>query len=176
MTMHRDADHEEIAGWFAGRLTDGWFSGAPELRVDREEILVVGELPDVKLPKDASETTRVAARRGRVDAFREATRGHRAAIAEDAQHRFGRAVSWAVTIGGEERAFTTLAVPAMTRLRMRERATLDTLVAAGVARSRAEALAWCVRLVADHEGEWIAGLRDALAAVAEQRARGPRPS
>jgi hypothetical protein len=111
-----------------------------------------------------------------VDAFREETRGQRMEIAEDAQHRFGRTVSWAMRIGGEERAFTTLAMPTMTRLRMDERATLDTLVAAGVARSRAEALAWCVKLVAEHEGEWISGLRDALAAVDEQRAKGPRPN
>ena len=26
--MHRDADHDEIAGWFAGRLTEGWFTSA----------------------------------------------------------------------------------------------------------------------------------------------------
>ena len=174
--MHRDADHDEIAGWFAGRLTEGWFTSAPDVRVDREEILVVGELSDVELAKDASEATRAAARRSRVDAFREETRGHRMQVAEDAQHRFGRTVSWAVRIGDEERDFTTLAVPAMTRLRMKERATLDTLVAAGVARSRAEALAWCVKLVAEHESDWISGLRDALAAVDEQRAKGPRPS
>ena len=35
----------------------------------------------------------------------------------------------------------------MTRLRMPERRVLDTLVDAGVARSRSHALAWCVRLV-----------------------------
>jgi len=64
----------------------------------------------------------------------------------------------------------------MTRLRMRERRTLDTLVSAGVARSRSDALAWCVRLVRDHEGEWIDQLRDALVAVEEARATGPTPS
>ncbi len=174
--MHRDADHDEIAGWFAGRLTEDWFTGAPDVRIDREEILVVGELADVELAKGASEATGAAARRSRVDAFREETRGQRMEIAEDAQHRFGRSVSWAVRIGGEERAFTALAMPTMTRLRMDERATLDTLVAAGVARSRAEALAWCVKLVAEHESDWISGLRDALAAVDEQRAKGPRPN
>ena len=39
---------------------------------------------------------------------------------------------------------------------------LDTLVDAGVARSRSHALAWCVRLVGDHEGEWIDQLREAI--------------
>ena len=72
--------------------------------------------------------------------------------------------------------FTSLAVPVMTRLRMSERQVLDTLVGAGVARSRADALAWCVRLVRDHEGEWISQLRDALVAVTEARASGPTPS
>jgi hypothetical protein len=64
----------------------------------------------------------------------------------------------------------------MTRLRMRERQTLDTLVSAGVARSRSDALAWCVRLVREHEGEWIEQLRAALVAVEEARATGPKPA
>ena len=64
----------------------------------------------------------------------------------------------------------------MTRLRLSERRVLDTLVGGGVARSRADALAWCVRLVRDHEGEWIDQLRDALVAVNEARAAGPQPS
>ena len=64
----------------------------------------------------------------------------------------------------------------MTRLRMPEREVLDTLIDAGVARSRSEALAWCVRLVRDHEGDWIDQLRDALAHVDEARAGGPQAS
>ena len=50
----------------------------------------------------------------------------------------------------------------MTRLHMRQRRVLDTLVDAGVARSRSEALAWCVELVGRNETEWIAKLRGAL--------------
>jgi hypothetical protein len=61
----------------------------------------------------------------------------------------------------------------MTRLRLPERQVLDTLVQAGVARSRSEALAWCVRLVGRHEAEWISELRDALVRVNELRRRGP---
>jgi len=61
----------------------------------------------------------------------------------------------------------------MTRLRMREREVLDTLVEAGVARSRSHALAWCVRLVGENESEWIAKLRDAMQDVAKVRAEGP---
>ncbi len=57
---------------------------------------------------------------------------------------------------------------------MADRRVLDTLISAGVARSRSEALAWCVRLVADHEAEWIQELRDAMASVDEVRNRGPK--
>jgi hypothetical protein len=61
----------------------------------------------------------------------------------------------------------------MTRLRMSERAVLDTLVDAGVARSRSEALAWCVRLVGKNEEAWIDRLREALVSVEQVRAEGP---
>ena len=97
-------------------------------------------------------------------------------IADEAEQRTGRKVAWGAICGDERRVFTTLAVPVMTRLRMQERQVLDTLVGAGVARSRSDALAWCVRLVRDHEGEWIDQLRDALVAVHEARATGPTPS
>ena len=96
-------------------------------------------------------------------------------IAEEAQGRFRRHVSWGVRLGGEVEHFTTAAVPVMTRLRMRERAVLDTLIDAGVARSRSEALAWCVRLVGDNESAWIETLRGALGAVREARGAGPKP-
>jgi hypothetical protein len=61
----------------------------------------------------------------------------------------------------------------MTRLRLPERQILDTLVAGGVARSRSDALAWCVRLVGMHQADWIKGLRDAIVKVDEARGKGP---
>jgi hypothetical protein len=61
----------------------------------------------------------------------------------------------------------------MTRLRQPERLVLDTLVDAGVARSRAEALAWCVKLVAQHESDWLGELREAMSHVADVRTKGP---
>ena len=70
--------------------------------------------------------------------------------------------------------FTTVSVPAMTRLRMPERRVLDTLVDAGVARSRSHALAWCVRLVAEKQDEWLKDLRDALTHVEKVRGEGPK--
>jgi hypothetical protein len=173
--MH-NVSNEAIRGWFAGRLPTDWFSGPVTVSGDREEILVVGDLADVALAADASDVERGAARESRVGAFREDTREMRMRIADDAEERFGRKVAWGVAIGGESHTFTTLSIPVMTRLRMRERAVLDTLVEAGVARSRSEALAWCVRLVADHQGDWIEALRSALTSVESVRGEGPTPS
>ncbi len=166
-------NHDELTGWFAGRLPDGWFSAAPEIAVDREEILVVGDLVDVELPADTTEAAKAAARSARIQRFREETRAGRMGIAEEAQHRFRRIVSWGVRIAGERTLFTTASIPVMSRLRQPERAVLDTLVEAGVARSRSEALAWCVKLVGEHESEWIATLRDALRGVEQARRSGP---
>jgi hypothetical protein len=170
-----DMTMDELRGWFAGRIPDDWFTGSVDVTVDREEILVVGEIPDVKVAKGASDDEVAAARGSRVDAFREETRPQRMRIAEEAQRRFRRNVSWGAKVGGETHNFTTAAVPVMTRLRMRERAVLDTLVDAGVARSRSEALAWCVRLVGDNEAAWIEKLRGALGTVREARGEGPKP-
>jgi hypothetical protein len=166
---------DEIRGWFAGRIPDDWFTGPVSVAGDREELLVTGELADVKVETSASDAERAAARASRVDGFRDDTRPARMKIAADAEHRFGRKVSWAVTLGGERHAFTTASVPVMTRLRMRERAVLDTLVDAGVARSRSEALAWCVKLVGDNEAAWIDKLRTALGSVESVRGEGPKP-
>src|SRR5438093_7051478 len=164
----------ELAGWLQGRVPAEWFQGAPEVRVDREEVLVVGTLPDVDLGSDAGEDATEAARNGRVQQFREDTRDARIRIAREIEHRFRRKVSWGVKIGDTERLFTNAAVPVMTRLRMPERHVLDTLIDAGVARSRSEALAWCVKLVATKQGEWIKELKDALQHVEKARESGPQ--
>jgi hypothetical protein len=164
-----------VQGWFAGRVPEGWFSGPPEVAADREEILVTGTLADPEVGGDADDATRRAARRARIQGHREDTREHRMRIADEAEARFGRKVAWAARCGDDQVVFTSLAVPVMTRLRMSERRVLDTLVDAGVARSRSEALAWCVRLVRDHEGDWIEQLRAALVHVEAVRSEGPEP-
>ena len=165
--------HERVRGWFSGRLPDDWQAEPAGISIDRDEIVVTLHLPDVDASESDADTEE--ARAGRASAFREDTREQRMAIADDAQRRFRRVVSWGVRLAGETQLFTTAAVPVMTRLRMRERATLDTLVDAGVARSRSEALAWCVRLVGDNESDWIESLRGALGAVEEARGKGPKP-
>jgi hypothetical protein len=165
-------DASGAAEWFAGRLPESWFDGDPTVVVDREEITVVGKLAD-NAGKDESE----ARAEGRASRFREETRSERMSIADEAQDRYGRKVSWGVEIGskdGTERIlFTHIAVPVMTRLKQPERQVLDTLVDAGVARSRADALAWSVKLVGEHTEEWLAKLRNAMSAVDDVRAQGP---
>ena len=163
----------QLAGWFARRVPEGWFTTPPEVTGDRDEILVTGTLPEPELGGDADDEAHRAARRARIEGHREDTRQARMRIADEAEARFGRKVAWAARCGEDEVAFSSLSVPVMTRLRMRERRVLDTLVDAGVARSRSEALAWCVRLVCQHQGEWIDQLREALVHVEAVRAEGP---
>jgi Arc/MetJ-type ribon-helix-helix transcriptional regulator len=141
--------------------------------VDREEIIVGLTLPDVDLPEGTSAAEADEARAGRAKAFQEDTRSRRMSIAGEAERRFDRKVSWQVTIGDRSELFTHVAAPVMTRLRQPQRQVLDTLVDAGVARSRSEALAWCVRLVEQHEDDWLGELRQAMTAVADVRAKGP---
>jgi hypothetical protein len=164
---------EELRGWVAGRIPEGWFTEAPEVTADREEILVVGTLSEPDVAKDASDVEKAAAREARIDGFREETRQQRMRIADEAEHRFGRKMAWGASCGDERKLFTTMSIPVMTRLRMPERRVLDTLVNGGVARSRSHALAWCVRLVGQNQEEWIKSLRDALVKVEEVRAEGP---
>jgi hypothetical protein len=164
---------EDIQAWFASRIPSGWFVGPPEVIADGEEILVIGTLPDVELAAGTSDEGREAARLARIARFREETRDDRVRIAREAERHFRRKVGWGARCGGETRVFTTMSVPVMTRLRMSERSILDTLVASGVARSRSEALAWCVRLVGQHQKDWIKGLREALVKVDEVRSKGP---
>ena len=166
---------EKFRGWVSGRMPGDWFAGAPEIKLDREEISVTGTLPPPECLGDATEAERTAAALGHARRFREETRQQRIEIAREAEHRFGgRKVSWGVTCGEVKVMFTTFSVPVMTRLRQPERLVLDTLVDAGVARSRSDALAWCVRLVGEHEDSWLADLREALRHVEQVRSEGPR--
>lgn len=167
-------DASDAAEWFAGRLPETWFDGDPTVIVDREEITVIGRLPEPANAGTEASEARVA---GRASRFREETRSERMRIADEAQNRYGRKVSWGVEVGSqgatERILFTHIAVPVMTRLKQPERQVLDTLVDAGVARSRADALAWSVKLVGEHAEEWLAKLRGAMSAVDDLRAQGP---
>ena len=162
----------EIQGWVRGRLPSGWYAGDVEVTADKDEILVTGALADT----DGVPSGDAAAEQGRITRFREETRGERVRIAQEAERKFGRTIAWGATCGSTSETFTRLSVPVMTRLRQPERIVLDTLVDAGVARSRSHALAWCVRLVGQHTEDWLTELRSAMTAVQEVRDRGPEPA
>jgi hypothetical protein len=170
--MITDDALERVRGWFSGRLPEDWQASPADISVDRDEIVVTLHLPDVEAGESDTETAE--ARAGRASAFREDTREQRMSIAREAQHRYERTVSWGVAIGDHQQLYTHLAAPTMTRLRQPQRQVLDTLVDAGVARSRADALAWCVRLVGQHEDDWLSELREAMSKVAEVRTQGPQ--
>ncbi len=167
------ATHATVEAWLAGRLPDDWFTGPVEVHRDRDEIIIVGALPAPDLPGGADDDDRAIAARGRARSFREDTRERRVEIARELEHLTQRKVAWGVTVGDHAETFTQLAAPVMTRLRQPERQVLDTLVDAGVARSRSEALAWCVRLVGERSESWLGELREAVGHVEEVRRKGP---
>jgi hypothetical protein len=156
---------DDAQAWFEGRLPGEWFTEVT-VTVDREEITVVGKLAD-----ETAEAP--AAAEGRISRFRAETRATRIQIAEEAEARYRRKVSWGAELGEVRALFTHISVPVMTRLRQPERQVLDTLVDAGVARSRSEALAWAVKLTGEHADSWLANLREAMSEVDKLRSEGP---
>jgi hypothetical protein len=172
MTLHEPTE-SEVRAWLRGRLPADLFAGDPDVVVDREEITVVGPIPEPERREGESDADHAATIDGAIAEFRERTREQRIRVARELERRTGRKVAWGVTCGGRRALFTHLAVPVMTRLRQPERLVLDTLVESGVARSRADALAWCVKLVGRNSEEWLAKLREAMAHVEQVRAEGP---
>ncbi|MEJ3748287.1 hypothetical protein WEI85_34005 [Actinomycetes bacterium KLBMP 9797] len=170
---HEPPPADDATAWIIGALPEGWFTGPPEVIIDRDEIVIYGRLPEPQLGEDPTDADRAAAENGRIAQHREDTREQRIKIARQLEHRYRRKVAWGAVCGGTRLLFTNVSVPVMTRLRQPERQILDTLVEAGVARSRADALAWCVRLVGQHADTWLDDLRGAMGAVAELRRRGP---
>jgi hypothetical protein len=164
---------DDARAWITGAVPDEWFIEPPRVVVDRDEISIIGQLPPPVLAEDSGEADLATAETARISTFRETTRELRIKIAQQVEYRYRRRVAWGAVCGGREEIFTSLAVPTMTRLRQPERQVLDTLVDAGVARSRSEALAWCVRLVGQHADDWLSQLRGALAEVENLRRQGP---
>ena len=172
-------DTSKIKNWFEARVPHDWyalehgFAEDVEVLVDREEIVVVGPLAAPDAGEDAQAAPADSARRAAVKKFRKDTRERRMEIAEEAQEIFGRHVAWGALVGSDRYLFTHLSVPAMTRMKITERQVLDTLVDAGVASSRSEALAWCVRYVGKKEEAWLDELGEAFKSVAAVRSKGP---
>ena len=163
---------EEAEAWFAGRIPEDWFEGPPRVVYDKDEILVVGRLGVPSSVPEGEDAARVAAT-ARISGFREDTRQYRMRIADEAQARWRRVVSWGAECGDVEAVFTHASVPVMTRLKLDQRAILETLIDSGVAGSRSEALAWCVLQVSEHQSEWIDRLREAMTEVERIRSEGP---
>ena len=162
-----------VRPWFVERLPQDWTGTPAEITVDREEITVVLPIEAPQSEAGATDAQQAQALAGRIARFREETRERRIAIAREAEHRFDRKVAWGVSTAGQRELFSHLAVPVMTRLRQPERQVLDTLVDAGVARSRSHALAWCVRLVGQNTESWLGDLRSAMSHVEQVRGAGP---
>jgi hypothetical protein len=136
-----------LAEWLGERVPSDWLSGPVEVEVDREEAMIVVPLA----PGVAAAS------------FREATRDQRIRLAQQAEEAFGVKISWGTSRDGRRRLFTTVRAPVAVALAMPERRILDGLVTAGVAADRAEAVAWCVRLVGRHEADWLRDLSDGVA-------------
>ena len=159
--MITEAENTNVVDLITAMIPGGWFEGPPELTIDDDEILIVGTLAESG-PGE-----------GDPAAFRETTRAARMEIADRVQPATGRSVAWGVTAGESTAVFSSLGIPVMTRLRINEREVLDTLLAAGVAKSRSEALAWCVRFVGQKETAWLLELRSSIEVVSRVRAEGP---
>jgi hypothetical protein len=164
---------DDASAYLTGAVPDGWFIEPPQIVIDRDEIIIWGRLAVPELAADATDADKAAAATGRIHQFREDTRDARIRIAQQLEHRYLRKVAWGIRCGDTSELFTHLSAPVMTRLRQPERQVLDTLVDAGVARSRSEALAWCVKLVGEHTNDWLADLREAMTKVDELRRQGP---
>ena len=93
---------DSIKGWFAGRLPDGWFTGV-EVSVEDDQIVVLGTLPELNVGSTAEEKEGAAA--GRIARFREETRGRRIGIAQEAEERFHKYVTWAAKLDGVTKRF-----------------------------------------------------------------------
>ncbi|MCZ6738149.1 MAG: hypothetical protein O7C01_00040 [Actinobacteria bacterium] len=144
---------QEISEWLTGRLPSDWFEGPPEVDVDSDEILVTGRLGETP-PEDASEQEVDAARQTTIEAFRDNSRERRVEIAQEAERQFDRKLSWAARCGSVEVLFSHVTAPVTTRLGMKERRILDTVVDAGLASSHSSAMIWCIGMVGEHENDW----------------------
>ena len=151
---------DDAAAWLAGRLPDGWFTGGAGghggPRGDRRRRRRCRRsrassprgrraAPSAPRPRRAGSpgSARTPARSGSRSPARPST-----ATAARSPGARGSATT--------EQLFTVASVPVMTRLRQPERVVLDTLVDAGVARSRSDALAWAVGWSAQHADD-VAG-------------------
>jgi hypothetical protein len=177
---HRNRGHgadqpstSEITGWVSGALPPDLYRGAPQIEVDRDEILVVGDVGAPEVPAGLDAEGVAAAERARIARFREETRDRRISVARQAEARYERPISWGATSGATTQHFTTVRARVVTRLGLDHRKVLDGLVSAGLAEHRGEALAWCVDLVQQNEEGWLTRLEEALDNLQQTAADAP---
>jgi len=168
-----DASPSEITGWVSGALPSDLYQGAPSVEVDRDEILVVGDIGAPTVPDGLDTEGTAAAEAARISRFREETRDQRIAVARQAESRYGRPISWGATTGATTAHFTTVRAVVATRLGLDHRKTLDLLVDAGIAEHRGQALAWCVSLVQQNEQAWLTRLHEAVGTLHQTAADAP---
>ncbi len=167
------ASSSEITGWVSGALPPNLFSAVPIIEVDRNEILVIGDIGVPEVPEGLDAEGIAAAEQARIARFREETRQRRIAVAQQAEARYGRTISWGATAGATTRRFTTVRATVAARLDLDQRKVLDHLVAAGIAEHRGQALAWCVDLVRQNEEAWLSRLKEALKNLEQTATEGP---
>lgn len=167
------ASASEIVGWVSGALPPDLYRGVPTIEVDRDEILVVGDVGAPEVPEGLDAEGTAAAEQARIARFRESTRAQRIAVAQQAEARYARPISWGATAGATTSRFTTVHARVGTRLGLEHRKVLDNLVAAGIGRHRGEALAWCVDLVQQNEEAWLTRLKEALDTLGQTAADSP---
>jgi len=161
---------QDIQRWLQERLPAQLLSGAPEVSVyDDEVVLLLPIAADAGAPAPEGDAREAALRQ--ISRRREETRRLRMQIAMELQEIVGRPVAWGMRVGDTSALFTTRSAPVMTRLGRAERDVLDTLVAAGVADTRSSALAYTVRAFAAEHADWLAEVRAAIEQVEQVRAR-----
>ena len=105
--MNAETSAATIGGWFAGRIPQGWFVGPPDVTMEDDQAVVVGEVPPPALAPEADAETRAGAEAGAIARFREETRRHRIHIAREAEHAFERNVTWGARCGNTVLRFNT---------------------------------------------------------------------
>ncbi|MDQ6772979.1 MAG: hypothetical protein M3024_08325 [Candidatus Dormibacteraeota bacterium] len=96
---------DEISGWFAARVPGDWFTGAPTVALDGEQVVVTGALAAPSLPDGASAGFRAGYEAAQIHSFREHTRRHRIGLAREVEHRYEVPVTWAATCGATTTTF-----------------------------------------------------------------------
>jgi hypothetical protein len=160
---------QEIQRWLQERLPAQLLSGAPEVNIYDDEIVLLLPVATDGEPAPGGDAREAALHQ--IGRKREETRRLRMQVAQELQEIVGRPVAWGMRLGDTSALFTTRSAPVMTRLGRAERDVLDTLVAAGVADTRSSALAYTVRAFAAEHADWLSEVREAIEQVDQVRAR-----